>query len=360
MNGSPRTKAPSDQAATDLPVMGARSLPLLLALLVLGARADAVAAQAALLDRIDQAETELLVELGRASGAAISEVELAAHLIRFVGMEGPMDEGAGDPNGGAPPEAELRVLGDRASEVLLRGRAFRREVIEILADSGDADPSVALRAAVERYQRRAESAVPAAPKNMDVLYDHDSALAFRTSYPELSGFLWAGQWMRLATTEPLTDLPKGAERTAGVDTVAARYLAKLTDGDPPQSFPSELPLAPAIAPGLIWASPEAAMIWDNLSLFTEVIADILASAGTPDFPTAEVPAAIEAAVEFFTSPDQGVTEQAAWELMALRHGIFFQGGYPLAVMTRSELNGNSHAMHMRRGGPMVIPGMIGR
>jgi len=346
--------APPHPAGTDLAVTVRRELLLVLALLVMGAGAGGLDAQRTLterLERVDRAEAAVLVALGRASGPTLSDADLSERLTRFVQGEAAPD---------APEGGEPAVLGARAAEILARGRAFRREVIAILADRGSGDPSAALDAAVRRYRSEPQSALPTAPKNMDVLYDHDSALTFRTSYPQLNGFLWAGQWLRLATTEPLADIPDGAERQAGVDTVAIRYLAKLSGGEPPQAYPSELPLAPAIAPGLIWLSPETAMIWDNLSLFTEVIADILAASGTTELPAADVPAAIEATVDFFVAPEMATTEQMAWELMALRHGIFFQGGYPLAVMTRSELNGNSHAMHMRRGGPMVIPGMIGR
>jgi hypothetical protein len=41
--------------------------------------------------------------------------------------------------------------------------------------------------------------------------------------------------------------------------------------------------------------------------------------------------------------------------MALRHGIFFQGGYPLDVMTRSELNGDPHAAHRGAAGARLMP-----
>ena len=178
------------------------------------------------------------------------------------------------------------------------------------------------------------------------------ALAFRSGYGDPGGLLWAGRWLRLATTEPLTDLPPGPERAAGIDTVTTRFDAKLSDGQPPLSFPTELPLAPAIAPGLVWASPESAMIWDNLSMLLEVLADILASPETVD-----PPRAIERTLDFFVNPDVAVTDRDDWEIMALRHGIFFQGGFPLAVMTKSERNVDGHAAHLAGGRLMAIPGM---
>jgi len=44
-------------------------------------------------------------------------------------------------------------------------------------------------------------------------------------------------------------------------------------------------------------------------------------------------------------------------IMARRHGIFFQGGVPLAVMTKSERNVDGHAAHLASGRLMAIPGM---
>lgn len=245
------------------------------------------------------------------------------------------------------------ALGPRGAHIIRWGQAFQREVLSILADPDVEDQRAALADAVGLYQSQPDAALPTVPKNMDVLYGHAYALGFRTRYADLDGLMWAGHWLRLAATEPLTDLLHGTDRTAGIDTVANRYYAKLSHGEPPRAFPSELPLAPAIAPGLIWLSPESAVIWDNLSMLLEVLADVLASPETPD-----VHAAIEATIDFFLDPHLAVTDQDEWEIMALRHGIFFQGGFPLAVMTQNERNVGGHAAHLQGGGALrSIPGM---
>ena len=76
------------------------------------------------------------------------------------------------------------------------------------------------------------------------------------------------------------------------------------------------------------------------------------------FSAISVAGATEATLDFFLDPESAVTDQDEWEIMALRHGIFFQGGYPLAVMTQNERNVGGHAAHLRGGGPlMAIPGM---
>jgi hypothetical protein len=209
----------------------------------------------------------------------------------------------------------------------------------------------ALAQAVALYQSRPEAALPTGPKNMDVLYEHREALDFRTGYLDLDGLIWAGHWLQLAATKPLLDLSV-AERSAGLETVRDRYHSKLSYGEPPEFFPSELPLAPAIATDLNFMSPEIAGIWDNLSMMEEVLADILAS---PD--VVDEHAAIEAAVDFFLDPEVAVTDPIDFSAMALRHGIFNQGGPPLAVMTKSELNGGGHGAHLQGGVGTSFPGM---
>ena len=311
---------------------------------------------------------DLLTRLGQVHGVLLGELAREGEAVRERGdtlptagfddatverlIDALRDDGRADRLARGAAEG-YRALGPRASEVLRRGQSFQHEVLSILSDPEVADRSAALDAALARYRSRPDVALPAVPKDMDVLYGHPHALAFRTHYPQLDGLVWSGHWLRLAATEPLTDLTAGPERQAGIDTVTARFHAKLSFGEPPQAFPSELPLAPAIAPGFIWYSPESAMVWDNLSMLMEVLGDILASPETTD-----VEASLEATLDFFLDPEQAVTDRDEWEIMALRHGIFFQGGFPLAVMTENERNAGMHAAHLAGGAPlMVIPGM---
>jgi hypothetical protein len=288
-------------------------------------------------------------EAVRASGSDVPtgnfEIDLIERLTALVSQPGTLDEIA------AEAEAGYAKLGKRAAEVIAWTNAFQREVIGILVDPTVADRRQALNEAVERYASRPDIALPSAPKDMDILYDHPHALAFRTGYTDLDGLIWAGHWFKLASTEPLTDLV-GDARAAGLDTVTTRYFSKLSYGEPPQFFPSELPLTPAIAPGIIFLCPAAPMIWDNLSMMLEVLGDILASPKVTD-----LRASLDEAVERFLDPGYRMRDQAYWEIMALRHGIFFQGGYPLAVMTESERNVGGHAAHLQGGGAPIISGM---
>jgi len=316
----------------------AGSVALIGGLVLAAAGAGPLAAQQGTLEHIHRSESLLLGQLMKADAAGSDAWE-----INLAGQLAHTDEDSPGPG--------LDELGPRAAEIIVRGQNFQRDVLAALQT---AHPRATVGYLVEEYRSRPEVALPTAPKNMDVLYDHDSAMAFRMRYPKLKGVLWSGRWFSLAVTEPLIDLLSGEARAAGIDTVTARYRAKLEGTEPPNTYPSELPLAPAIAPGLLWVSPEAAVIWDNHAFFVEVVADILSDPEVEDRR-----AAIEAAVDFFVDEDLAVTPQLMWETMALRHGIFFQGGYPLAVMTENERNVNSHGAHMQRGGPTVIPGMAG-
>lgn len=312
---------------------------------------------------------DLLIRLERAQGVLLFELAREGQVVRDSGDDLPtfgfefdmidrltflvQSDGTAEDEADTA-EAGYAALGPRASEIVRWGQAFQREVLSILADPSLEDRNAALAQAVAVYQSRPEAALPSGPKDMDVLYGHEYALGFRTGYADLTGFLWAGHWLRLAATEPFADVPPGPERSAGVDTVTTRYYGKLSYGEPPQFFPSEIPLAPAIAPGFIWRSVESAMIWDNLSLLLEVVADVLASPTISD-----VPGGIEATLDFFMDPEMAVTDRDEWEIMALRHGIFFQGGYPIALMLESERNADGHAAHLAEGGGavMIIPGM---
>jgi len=306
---------------------------------------------------------DLIGRLELAHGVLFAELAREGEAVRAGGVSSPTDGFEVDMvdrltalvHGETAYEAAgagYAALGTRGADVVRWGQSFQREVLSILADPDVAEPRDALADALSRYRSRPDLALPDVPKDMDILYGHTHALDFRTGYPDLDGLIWAGHWLRLAATEPFTDLPAGSERTAGIDTVTTRYYAKLSYGEPPRHFPSELPLAPAIAPGLIWLSPESAMIWDNLSLLLEVLADVLASPETTDVAQATV-----ATLDFFLDRDLAVTDRDAWEIMALRHGIFFQGGYPLSPMTKSERNVDGHAAHLSSGGLVSIPGM---
>ena len=249
------------------------------------------------------------------------------------------------------PEADAgyALLGPRAAQVIRRAHGFHREVLAIFASVDAVDRERVLSEAVDRYVSRPEVSLPDVPKDMTILYDHpytsfvsDAAGPRRKqTYPNLSGFVWATHWFQLAALEPLESTTDGDERRRGLTLVADRFHGKLSAGKPPDGFPTELPLAPCIAPGLVTMHLRAAAILDNLNMLHAVLTDVLVHPKVGN-----VRAALTEAVVRFTDRTYRVVEVDDWIRMALRHSIFAQGGPALGTMTQSERNSSGHLQHM--------------
>ena len=257
------------------------------------------------------------------------------------------------------PEADkgYAALGARGAEVIRRTHALHREVLAIFASVEASDRERALDAAVDRYLSRPELALPDVPKDMTILYDHpyssfvpDAIDPRRTqTYPSLTGFVWASHWFQLAVQEPLAD---SDARLQGLKVVTDRFERKLSSGQPPDAFPTELPLAPSIAPGLVSAHLRAAAIIDNLNMMHDVLADVLVHPKVGD-----VRAAIDEVIAQFTDRSYRVVEVDDWITMALRHSIFAQGGPALGTMTQSDRNSSGHFQHFGRARSISPGGM---
>ena len=107
--------------------------------------------------------------------------------------------------------------------------------------------------------------------------------------------------------------------------------------------PSELPMAPAIAPDLYTLSPDAAIILDNLNILETVLADILS------YPNVEErESKMNAAIALFTNKEVGGSHSSEYLLFALRGGIYNQGGPAVGQLMRSERNRSRAVMSMIR------------
>lgn len=260
------------------------------------------------------------------------------------------------------PEAEkgYAALGPRAAEIIRRTHAFHREVLAIFAAVDASNRTRALDAAVDRYLSRRDLALPDVPKDMTILYDHpytsfvdeDFTPRRKLTYPSLTGFVWASHWFQLAAEEPLELLADSRERLEGMKVVTERFQRKLSSGKPPDAFPTELPLAPCISPGLVSAHLRAAAIIDNLNMMHDVLADVLTHPKVGD-----VRAAIDEVIVQFTDPRYRIVEVDDWITMALRHSIFQQGGPALGTMTANERNNSGHSQHGRGARAMPPRGM---
>lgn len=251
-------------------------------------------------------------------------------------------------------------LGPRAAELIRRAFAFQRDVIAIYASLSPADRKAALDAAVQRHQRGPGLAVADAAKDMSILYDHpytsfvppvppEAEPHRELAYPSLTEAMWAARWYGLAVLTPLEDFLAGPERDRALETVEGRLRAKLSLGGLPEAPPTELPLAPAIAPGLVALHDRAASIIDNLHMMLDVIADVLVHPAVPDRR-----AAVATVIEQFSTRQYRCVQVDEWIVVGLRHSIFAQGGPALAVMTARERNAFS-GVHGQHYGPRRLP-----
>jgi hypothetical protein len=352
------------------PVAATARLTLVVALLVTAAAPRAGSAQEGTdaAQRVATFEREypelygLLVGTERAHGVLYGALARGRGKVResetFRLLTRRLAPGAAHASPDPESDAGYARLGPRGAEIIRRTQAFHREVLAILATVDEPDWTRALDDAVDRYQSRPAVALPDVPKDMTILYDHpyssivvDVPGAPRRKTPRLKGFVWATHWLQLAAEEPFDMSADPAARRRDLAVVTDRFRRKLNYGTPPHSFPTELPLAPSIAPELVTTHLRAAAIIDNLNMMHAVLADVLEHPKVTD-----VKAALDQVIEQFTDRTYRVVEVDDWIRMALRHSIFEQGGPAIGVMTVSDRNGSGHLQHLG-GGRGIRPGM---
>ncbi len=271
-------------------------------------------------------------------------------------MTRPLSEAATGAAADSNADRGFDALGPRAAQLIRRGFAFEREVIAIYAGLPAADRKAALDAALRRYQDGTGPTVADAAKDMSILYDHpytsfvppappEAEPHRELLYPTLTGTLWAARWYGLAVLEPLEEFPAGPDRDRGLATVAERLRLKLS----PDAAPSELPLTPAIAPGLVALHERSASVIDNLHMLLDVLADVLVHPSATNRR-----AAVNTVVDQFSTRQYRCVQVDEWIVVALRHSIFAQGGPALAVMTARERNSFS-GVHGQHYGPRRLP-----
>jgi len=269
---------------------------------------------------------------------------------------------------GSAPSAEpdpdvfrgFDALGPQGAALIRHAFAFQREVIAIYASRPAATRREALDAAVRRYQNEPSLAVADAAKDMSILYDHpftsfvppvppEAEPHRELPYATLTRSMWAARWYGLAVLAPLEEFAAGSERDRALATVDGRLRAKLSFGAPPEAPPTELPLTPAIAPGLVALHERAASIIDNLHMMLDVLADVLAHPAV-----ISRRAAVDTVIQQFTNRQYRCVQADEWIVVALRHSIFAQGGPALATMTGRERNSFS-GVHGQHYGPRRLP-----
>ncbi len=240
-------------------------------------------------------------------------------------------------------------LSERAIAVVQRGNDFEKEIYEIYANEQVLDKSQALDNAVEAYLSVISLSVPTRAKSASNLHAHPYANAFSDAYPILSSMLWSTQWLELAVIEAMILESQDDYYKGSVEIVKQRFWGKLKnkgdmslEGTMIFPTPVELPMAPAIAPQLYTASPEAAVIIDNLNMMKTIIADILAY---PNIQGREL--LITAVVDDFTNHSENLDANVDYLISALRGGIFNQGGPAIGKLQQSERNKSRMQMGMQ-------------
>lgn len=244
------------------------------------------------------------------------------------------------------------AINRHTAEVFKHGRDFETRLFAILIDEDIRDKKAAINAAIEDYLSDERHSVATFPKESDYLINHDQATGFQTAFPRLAGFLWTQQWLELAALEAVIVKDQGPQFANGMETAMERFWNKIGSAGGMSMFPppSELPMAPAIAPNLYTLSPEAAIILDNLNILETVVADILAY---PDEPDRQ--AKMDQAVALFTNKEADNSPPTEYLLFALRGGIYNQGGPAVGELMQSERNRSRSAMGMQHAMTMSQP-----
>tara|TARA_B110000858_G_scaffold115070_1_gene131520 strand:+ start:40022 stop:41170 length:1149 start_codon:yes stop_codon:yes gene_type:complete len=286
------------------------------------------------------------MEMGMSNGPH-HDRELAARMRLLQLMRGKYSDDAAE-----NAFENSSAIGANVAEVFKRGRNFEDTLLTIYIDDAIDNKLAAVASAIDDYLSDDQHSVATAPKESDYLLEHDQAKGLKTAFPLISGFLWTQQWLQLAVLEAVILQSLDSQFDGGVDVALERFWNKVGSSGGMTMFPapSELPMAPAIAPDLYSQSPQAAIILDNLNLLETIIADILA------FPNVENrDEVMDEALSYFTDKEANNSQATDYLLFALRGGIYNQGGPAVGELMQSERNRAREAMNMQHSMIMSAP-----
>jgi len=246
---------------------------------------------------------------------------------------------------------DASFISNRLRSMLDHGAHFRAKIYEIYTDEGITNKRQAVTELVAWYSDQSEISVATVPKLASLALDHRHASAFARAYPTLNALHWSSRWIELATIETLMLEYLNNELENAVEIGLDRFWQKVNAIDleaksSSSPIPVERPTAPAIAPQLYNAHPEAAIIFDNLSMFETVVLDILAY---PNLDNRQD--LIEATVDEFIDAEINLSENMDYIVSALRGGIFDQGGPASGELSQSERNRSRGNMEMEHDTP---------
>ena len=221
-------------------------------------------------------------------------------------------------------EIRYAQLAPEAKQMFEWAHILHRQIYDVLAydrlSPAQKDAEVARLLAY--YKSRKDLAFSSRPKSMALMQEQPYSLAFRQQYPKFNGLIWAYHWLQVGLYEPLLVGRTDDERQAGVRATVARFWQML--GDPPRTFPHQMPMTAAVAPEFARRYPEAAIIFDNLHSMHDVISDVLANDSVPrGRKRAEI---MLAARRYRDDTSFVMAGEEAWRTMSRHMGVENMGG----------------------------------
>jgi hypothetical protein len=202
---------------------------------------------------------------------------------------------------------------------------LHRQLYDVLADRRiwPSERDARVREVIRYYRSRRDLAFSASPKGMELMEGQPYSLAFRRRAPRFNGLLWSYHWMQMALYDALLvgDSSVTNARSASIDATLAHFRKMSSNGA--SGAPTVMPMSPAVAPRFSELYPEAAIVFDNLHSFHDVVADILASSLIAP---ADKRAAILRAAAVYRDSTTSVTSREAWIEMSHAMGVEQMGG----------------------------------
>jgi hypothetical protein len=274
----------------------------------------------ALFNAFDYGHAILYQTLWRNPNARLAELDTArfgfitTRLLRDPPSV-PLDESAIGP--------DWVKLAPEAAEMFEWAHQLHRQLYDVWSDDRltpeQKDKEVAR--AVRYYESRPKIAFSARPKEMSLMEGQRYSLSFRKRFPRYNGLIWSYHWLQMALYEALLAPGDQARRRSNVAAVVGRFWEML-DSNPAQ-LPTIMPQSYGIAPRFSARYPDAAIIFDNLHSFHDVVSDILAD---PTVRRSEKRRTILAAAAQYRDTTTAITTVEDWKSMAIGMGIANMGG----------------------------------
>jgi hypothetical protein len=229
----------------------------------------------------------------------------------------PLDEAAIAP--------EWAKLAPEAVEMFEWAHMLHRQLYDIWTDdrisSKEKDSKV--REIIRYYRSRPAVAFSSVPKSMTLMEGQPYSLSFRKRFPTYNGLIWSYHWLQMALYDALITGATPSQRMTNVTRVTNQFWHMLDSST--SNLPTTMPQSAAIAPCFSDRYPEAAIVFDNLHSFHDVVSDILADSSIPRRQKRQD---ILLAASRYRDSTSNVTSVDEWRSMSIAMGIRQMGGAP--------------------------------